>query len=123
MKKIILSAAILILGIGSTKAQFEIGNLSIGAGAAPSMYFASSLGTFTNSFSAKLQYEADENFYYGDFIYSSKDFKDLDNTTLLFNHINAGIGRYFVGSSDDDFSYLYLVKNIQPSLFHFLRDG
>ena len=104
MKKIILSAAILILGIGSTKAQFEIGNLSVGAGAAPSMYFASGLGTFTNSFSAKLQYEADENFYYGDFIYSSKDFGGNANTSLVFNHINGGMGRYFVGSSDDDFS-------------------
>ena len=104
MKKIILSAAILILGIGSTKAQFEIGNLSVGAGAAPSMYFAEGLGTFTTSFSAKLQYEADENFYYGDFIYSSKNFGDIANTSLVFNHINGGIGRYFVGSSDDDFS-------------------
>jgi len=54
MKKIIISAAILLLGIGSSKAQFEIGNLSIGAGYAPSMYFAEGVGTLTNSFSVKL---------------------------------------------------------------------
>jgi hypothetical protein len=122
MKKIILSAAILILGIGSTKAQFEISNLSVGAGAAPSMYFAEGLGTFTTSFSAKLQYEADENFYYGDFIYSSKKFDDLDNTTLLFNHINAGIGRYFVGSSDDDFSMAGKI-GAGISMYYFNYDG
>ncbi len=104
MKKIIISAAILLLGIGSSKAQFEIGNLSIGAGYAPSMYFAEGVGTLTNSFSVKLQYEADDNFYYGDVIYSFKDFKDLDNTKLVFTHLNGGLGRYFVGSADDDLS-------------------
>ncbi len=104
MKKIIISAAILLLGIESTKAQFEISNLSIGAAAAPSMYFTGDLGIFANSFSGKLQYEADDNFYYGDVIYSSKKFTDLDNTSLTFMHINAGMGRYLVGSADDDFS-------------------
>ena len=104
MKKIIISAAILLLGIGSSKAQFEISNLSIGAGLAPSMYFADGLGTFTSSFCGKLQYEADDNFYYGDVIYSTKDFQELANTKLVFTHINGGLGRYFVGSSDDNLS-------------------
>ncbi len=104
MKKIIISAAILLLGIGSTKAQFEISNLSIGVAAAPSMYFTGDLGTYTNSFSGKLQYEADDNFYYGDVIYSSKEYGGLDNTKITFMHLNGGMGRYLVGSADDDFS-------------------
>jgi hypothetical protein len=74
MKKILLSLALFLGGISVSNAQFEISNLSIGAGLAPTMYFGAGLGTMTSSFSGKFQYEQDESFFFGDAIFSNKDY-------------------------------------------------
>jgi hypothetical protein len=103
MKKILLSIALFLGGISASNAQFEISNLSVGAGYAPSMYFGSGLGTMTSSFSGKLQYEQDESFFFADGIFSNKDFSDdPSGTKISFMHLNAGYGRYLVGDADED---------------------
>lgn len=102
MKKIIATALFSIVGITATQAQFEMSNLSIGAGYAPSLYFAA--GSMTTSFSGKVQYEVEENFYFGDYIYSDKKYNDNANTRLTFQHLNVGMGRYLLGTADDDFN-------------------
>lgn len=135
MKKIILSAAILILGIGSTKAQFEISNLSVGAGLAPTYYswipreFGDTFsGTMLVTPMLKVQYEMDEGFVYGDFSMPSREYKyamDLATMNISYVNINAGYGRYFVGSGDEDLAVygkfggglsMYTIKTDIPSL-------
>ena len=114
MKKIIISAAILLLGIGSSKAQFEISNLSVGAGLAPTYYswIPREMGDTFSGFMPvtpllKLQYENDGGFYYGDFSMPSKEYSranDLYKVNISYININAGYGRYIVGSADDELS-------------------
>ena len=105
MKKILLSIALFFGGISVSNAQFEISNLSIGAGLAPSMYLGTGLGTMTSSFSGKFQYEQDESFFFGDAIFSNKDYADgASGTKISFMHLNAGYGRYLVGDADEDFN-------------------
>lgn len=93
-----------MVGMQAAKAQFEMSNLSLGATYAPSMYFGQGLGAFVTSFGAKVQYEQDGTFYFGDFIYSNKNFEDLAETKITFYHLNAGLGMYLLGSADDDFN-------------------
>lgn len=101
MKKLFLLATLILGGFKVSQAQFDIANVSVGAGYAPSMYFGSGLGTMTSSFSAKLQYEQDESFFYGDGIFSNKDFTSMSNTKISFMHLNVGYGRYLVGDADE----------------------
>ena len=124
MKKILLSLALFLGGISVSNAQFEISNLSIGAGLAPTMYFGAGLGTMTSSFSGKFQYEQDESFFFGDAIFSNKDYAGVaSGTKISFMHLNAGYGRYLLGDADEDFnvagkigagisSYLMIADNL-----------
>lgn len=135
MKKIIISAAILLLGIGSSKAQFEISNLSIGAGLAPT-YYSWIPREYGDSFSGmmpltpmlKVQYENDEGFFYGDFSMPSKKYdyaSGLATLEISYVNVNAGYGRYFVGSGDDELAVygkiggglsMYTIKTEVPAL-------
>jgi hypothetical protein len=114
MKKILLSIALFLGGISVSNAQFELSNLSIGAGLAPT-YYRWIPREYGDSFSGsmlitpmlKVQYEMDEGFVYGDFSMPSREYKyasDLATLKISYTNVNLGYGRYFVGDGDDDFA-------------------
>ncbi len=142
MKKILLSLALFIGGISISSAQFEISNLSVGAGLAPT-YYSWIPREYGDSFSGsmlvtpmlKVQYEMDEGFVYGDFSMPSKEYKyagDLATLNISYVNINAGYGRYFVGSGDDDLAVygkfggglsMFTIKTDIPSLGYSQEDA
>lgn len=114
MKKFLILAALICGGVSKSNAQFEISNLSVGAGLSPTYYswipreFGDSFsGTMLVTPMLKIQYEMDEGFVYGDFSMPSREYKyasDLATLNISYINIHAGYGRYIVGSGDDDFS-------------------
>ncbi len=142
MKKILLSLAMFIGGISISSAQFEISNLSVGAGLAPTYYswIPREYGdTFSGSMLVtpmlKVQYEMDEGFIYGDFSMPSREYKyamDLATLNISYVNINAGYGRYFVGSGDDDLAVygkfggglsMFTIKTDIPALGYSQEDA
>ncbi len=133
MKRIIFPVFALFGLLSTSKAQFDISNLSVGVGLAPSYYFA--IGeVMPITPLVKFHYEGEsEDFYILDITLPKWSAEGTDENgfswseSISYINLNAAYGKYLVGESDDQFylygrlgagfsQYVYIVKSAQINL-------
>jgi hypothetical protein len=133
MKKIIIPIVALFGLLSTSKAQFDISNLSLGVGLAPSYYFAVGEVMVVSPL-IKAQYEGENEDFYGlDVTLPKYSVSGTDENGIAFEesisyvNLNAHYGKYFVGDADESFAlygragvgltmYSYTVKNASINL-------
>lgn len=116
MKKIITLAALTFAFFTGAKSQFDIENLSIGAGLAPCRYFVG-FNSIVNPL-VKVQYELDDE----SLASLDLNFPSYNNTwedgheKMNYVNINASYGRYFIGDAEESFN-LFWKAGVGMSMF------
>jgi hypothetical protein len=107
MKKVFTLIAASFVFIAGSKAQFDIENLSVGAGLAPSRYFVG-FNSIVNPL-IKAQYELDDESLVSldlNFPSYSNEWED-GHEKLNYLNINVSYGRYFVGDAEESFNLFW----------------
>jgi opacity protein-like surface antigen len=110
MKKIIIPIVALFGLLSTSKAQFDISNLSLGVGLAPSYYFAVGEVMVVSPL-IKGQYEGENEDFYGlDFSRPKFSTTQTDGNGLTWEesitylNFNAHYGKYLIGDADESFN-------------------
>lgn len=127
MKKIITPIVALFGLLSTSKAQFDISNLSVGVGLAPSYYFA--VGeVMAVSPLIKAQYEGENEDFYGlDFSRPKISITQTDGPsitweeTITYLNFNAHYGKYLIGDADESFN-VYGRAGVGYTMFSITSD-